>query len=45
MSIIVCDRCTRYIDLDFDSEVILVGDVEVCWNCLTDEEQEKYADE
>lgn len=44
MSIVMCDRCDKYVDLDFHSDdmIVLPGSTEfICWTCLTMDEQEE----
>ncbi len=46
MGVIMCPRCDKDIDLDYESdEVITVGEEEMHWTCATDEEQEKWEEE
>ena len=43
MGVIMCPRCDKMIDLDYNvEEVITVGDEEICWTCATDEEQSEW---
>ena len=53
MGVVICVRCDRMIDLDFDCEVFtndqipgLTKDASdwVCFSCLTDDEAEKLED-
>ena len=46
MAVVKCDRCDRYIDLDWHVEdVIWVDDNAVCTNCATEEELDKWEEE
>ena len=50
MSVIICDRCGKMIDMDYNCEVFTNAELPgiakndydfVCFDCLTDEEAEK----
>lgn len=46
MAIVMCQRCDRVVDLDWNSEAIEWFDDEpVCDNCLTEEELDKIEED
>ena len=43
MGVIMCPRCDKMVDLDWNAEeVIEVGDEYICWTCVTYKEQTKW---
>jgi len=46
MGVIMCPRCDKMVDLDYNvEECIEVGDEYICWTCATDEEQSEWEEQ
>ena len=46
MGIVMCERCDKEVDLDYNAqEVVAVKGKQMCWDCLTSEEQAVYENE